>query len=184
MDCISTDDDRLGDTIDRQTDHRESKAIDDALLRELRSTVPLYPVDPAAWSRAGTWYWRANAIVIVVILLALGLAKTATVVDGGICIFGFRLPEMCASKLLLGRSCMGCGLSRSLVFAAAGQWAQSLAIHPSGLWLGGILLCQLAVRSIMLAMKPRRSLRWRVDLAASLITLFVALYIPMILVRR
>ena len=51
------------------------------------------------------------------------------------------LPILCPLKLFTGCPCPGCGLTRSLVFSAHGDWTQAFSFHPFGpivylaLWL-------------------------------------------------
>mgnify|MGYP002778380261 CR=1 FL=1 len=46
--------------------------------------------------------------------------------------------SICTFKNVFGIPCPGCGLTRSFVAIARGQWAESFAWHPLGplLWLG------------------------------------------------
>ena len=44
------------------------------------------------------------------------------------------LPETCPSRSLFHIDCPGCGLTRSFIYLAHGDWAASLAIHRVG-WL-------------------------------------------------
>lgn len=59
------------------------------------------------------------------------------------------LPAICPLKTLTALPCPGCGMTRSLVFAAHGDWTQAFQFHPLGpaayaaLWLAlivGVLL--------------------------------------------
>ncbi|MDY0168797.1 MAG: DUF2752 domain-containing protein [Thermoguttaceae bacterium] len=140
--------------------------------------VPLIPVDQAARSSQAIWYFRANLAALTLVLLAFGFAKTPVVADGHLLVFGFRLPETCASKLLLGRPCIGCGLTKSLVLAVAGQWTESRAFHPAGIWVAGWLASQAVARAALLLIRPGRSIFWQADAAASFISLLAVLYVP------
>jgi hypothetical protein len=42
------------------------------------------------------------------------------------------LPALCPLKALTGVPCPGCGMTRSLVLSAHGQWAAALWYHPLG----------------------------------------------------
>ncbi|MCX7429253.1 MAG: DUF2752 domain-containing protein [Planctomycetia bacterium] len=140
--------------------------------------VPLYPVDRAARLSHKRLYFRGNLAALAVVLLALGLARTAVVADGGLWVFGCRLPETCLSKLILGRPCIGCGLTRSVVLAVADRWTESRALHPGGIWLAGWLVLQTAARAALLPVQPSRPIVWQVDLGASLVSLLAVLYVP------
>lgn len=47
---------------------------------------------------------------------------------------GHPLPPLCASRALLGIHCPGCGLTRSFVSLAAGDWTAAWKFHRLG-WL-------------------------------------------------
>lgn len=59
-----------------------------------------------------------------------------------------ELPETCMSKRLLGISCPGCGLTRSFVFAARGNWQRSWNYNPMGPILFLLVLSQIPYRVI------------------------------------
>jgi hypothetical protein len=69
---------------------------------------------------------------------------------GGVVGFGVALalspagiehgPTICPFRLVTGLPCPGCGLTRSWVYGAHGDWAQSFAAHPFGLPLLAALL--------------------------------------------
>jgi hypothetical protein len=145
---------------------------------EADNAVPLYPVATAIRPRPARWYFRVNLVALAMLLVALGLARTARVVDEQLFFLECRVPETCMSKLLLGRPCIGCGITRSVVLAVAGQWSQSRACHPSGVWLAGWLLLEAVTRIMLLVARPGRLLVWRVDLTLSLAGLFAVLYVP------
>lgn len=62
----------------------------------------------------------------------------------------FPLPETCASRVLLGIDCPGCGLTRSLVHLAHGRIAESYAMHHVGWLIAAAVLCQLPYRLLAL----------------------------------
>jgi hypothetical protein len=55
---------------------------------------------------------------------------------------GCRLPETCWSRSLLGVRCPGCGLTRSLIYLAHGDWRGSLAMHRLGIVMAVAILGQ------------------------------------------
>jgi len=55
---------------------------------------------------------------------------------------GLPLPETCWSRSLFGAKCPGCGLTRSLVFLAHGDWRASLAMHRLGIVMALAILAQ------------------------------------------
>jgi hypothetical protein len=67
------------------------------------------------------------------------------------------LPTICPLKTLAALPCPGCGMTRSLVFSAHGEWAQAFQFHPLGpaaygaLWLAliiGVLLPRFKSRPV------------------------------------
>jgi len=61
------------------------------------------------------------------------------------------LPETCMSKSLFGLPCPGCGLTRSIVYLAQGEWEQSWAMHRLGWLMAASILAQFPYRSWCLA---------------------------------
>jgi hypothetical protein len=55
---------------------------------------------------------------------------------------GFPMPETCWSRSLFGAKCPGCGLTRSLVYLAHGDWRASLAMHRLGMVMALAILAQ------------------------------------------
>lgn len=59
--------------------------------------------------------------------------------------------SLCWSVRLLGQECPGCGLTRSFLALASGQWADAFALNPSGpplfAYLAMLLLTNLLVVS-------------------------------------
>jgi hypothetical protein len=55
------------------------------------------------------------------------------------------LPTLCPFRLLTTLPCPGCGVTRSLVYCAHGEWQAALAFHPLGLLCYGALWCLFAV---------------------------------------
>ncbi len=64
---------------------------------------------------------------------------------------GVSFPQTCLSRSLYDVKCPGCGLTRSLVHLAHGDWNASMTIHRLG-WLVAIaVLLQFPYRIIMLS---------------------------------
>src|SRR5262245_42402323 len=57
-----------------------------------------------------------------------------------------QLPPLCMSQELFGVSCPGCGLTRSFVHLAHGDWRASWETHRLGWLLAGMVLLQLPYR--------------------------------------
>jgi hypothetical protein len=57
------------------------------------------------------------------------------------------LPHTCYSRAMLGVSCPGCGLTRSFVYLARGQWRQAWSEHRLGWLLAAIVAFQIPYRT-------------------------------------
>ncbi|HLE21464.1 MAG TPA: DUF2752 domain-containing protein [Vicinamibacteria bacterium] len=55
---------------------------------------------------------------------------------------GTPVPNVCIMKQVSGLPCPGCGLTRSLVAAANGEWARSLSHHRIGILILAYLVLQ------------------------------------------
>ncbi len=74
----------------------------------------------------------AGLIMALVVARLLPLPQNGTI--GG-------LPSVCIFKNITGLPCPGCGLTRSVVYSAHGQWQQAITYHPFGpLFLAGVVL--------------------------------------------
>lgn len=62
------------------------------------------------------------------------------------CLPNLPLPQTCMSQTVLGRECPGCGLTRSFVYLARGDWQASLASHRMGWLLMATAVLQLPYR--------------------------------------
>jgi len=60
---------------------------------------------------------------------------------------GFPLPESCVSRSVFGVECPGCGLTRSFVYLAHGDWRASFARHRLGWLMMLAVLVQFPYRS-------------------------------------
>ena len=56
------------------------------------------------------------------------------------------LPPLCMSREWFGISCPGCGLTRSFVYLAHGEWLASWQAHRFGWLLAGALFLQIPYR--------------------------------------
>lgn len=63
----------------------------------------------------------------------------------------YPLPHLCMSRTLLGVSCPGCGLTRSFVHLAHGDWQAAWQVHHFGWLLAALVIAQLPYRGLLLA---------------------------------
>ena len=72
------------------------------------------------------------ASLVVVLAFALDVRSDLRVVFRGFP--SYPVPETCFAKTWLGIRCPGCGLTRSIIYLAQGDWEASLGMHRLG-WL-------------------------------------------------
>jgi hypothetical protein len=74
---------------------------------------------------------------------------------------GYALPSTCLSHSLFGVDCPGCGLTRSFVYLAHGDWQHSWQMHRLGWLLALAVLLQFPYRLIALGRDTDQPLgRW------------------------
>lgn len=92
-----------------------------------------------------------------VVLLAFSLRELP---DGRVALRGlpqFPLPQVCASRALFGFRCPGCGLTRSIIHLAEGDWRASWHDHRLGSLLAIVIASQIPYRLYALR-RPGRPL--------------------------
>ena len=85
-----------------------------------------------------------------VLILAFMLVE---VPDGRIAVRGFTrfpLPKACMSRTILGLNCPGCGLTRSIIHLAEGDWRASWRNHRLGGLFAALLRLQVPYRLLAL----------------------------------
>lgn len=88
------------------------------------------------------------AAAIVVLSFLLEVRADQRVTPRGL--LELPIPETCASRSLFGVKCPGCGLTRSFIHLARGDWRASLAIHRIGWLLALAVLIQFPYRLLSL----------------------------------
>lgn len=63
----------------------------------------------------------------------------------------YPLPHVCMSRTLWGVSCPGCGLTRSFVHLAHGDWQAAWRVHRFGWLLAALVIAQMPYRGLILA---------------------------------
>ncbi len=74
------------------------------------------------------------------------------------------MPSLCPFKNITGLPCPGCGLTRSVVYSAHGQWQQAITYHP----FGPLFLLGVGLTLISAVISLRRPLNVRITRAASI----------------
>jgi hypothetical protein len=76
---------------------------------------------------------------------------------------GYPLPPLCMSQNWFGVACPGCGLTRSFVYLAHGQWEAAWQIHRLGWLVAAALLLQIPYRALCLWSNDRFRLSHRLS---------------------
>ena len=87
------------------------------------------------------------AVLIVVFSLIL---KPGTSQDDRVTIFGFKTPVLCLHRLVFNRPCAGCGLTRSFVSFAHGDFKAAYNYHRLGIPLFILVIFQIPIRLYLL----------------------------------
>jgi len=115
------------------------------------------------------------AIACAVGVLAFALQELP---DGRVAVRGFSrvpLPQTCASRAWLGLRCPGCGLTRSIIHLAEGDWRASWHNHRLGGLMAVVIALQIPYRLLALrrSSRPLIAPRWQLVLSYALIALLV-----------
>ncbi|MEZ6098912.1 MAG: DUF2752 domain-containing protein [Pirellulaceae bacterium] len=91
------------------------------------------------------------------------------------------MPELCMSRRIIGLSCPGCGLTRTFVSLAHGQWEAAWRYNPVGILLFVAVAFQVPLRILQLwrigCEKPPIDLRWGYGI---MIAICIALFVQWI----
>ena len=98
---------------------------------------------PAAMIRRDREVLVISAVVIILTLI-FRVREDREVYVGGL--EDYPLPPLCMSYALFGVKCPGCGLTRSLIYLAHGDWAGSWRMHRLGILFGAVILVQIPYR--------------------------------------
>ena len=91
-------------------------------------------------------------IIAVSVLVTAALLEVS--LDDRVALRGFSnypLPHLCMSRSVLGVSCPGCGLTRSFIYLAHGEWQAAWRVHRLGWLLAALVAAQLPYRGLILA---------------------------------
>lgn len=94
----------------------------------------------AGRARSDVWpRWLILGMSLGVILLSMVLSLGSEPGQVLLPLIGRPLPPLCQLKLFTGLDCPGCGLTRSFIALAHGQWRDSFHFNPAGpLWFAFI----------------------------------------------
>lgn len=107
----------------------------------------------AAKARRDHWWMLAIASGVVVLSFLLQVRSDQRVEFRFLP--DYPLPHVCGSRGLFGVDCPGCGLTRSFIHLAQGDWTASLAVHRLGWLLAFALLVQFPYRLLALRFGKR-----------------------------
>lgn len=98
----------------------------------------------------------AVATAVVVLAFALEVRPDQRVAFRGLA--AYPAPELCFSRAWFGVTCPGCGLTRSIVYLAQGDWTASWRMHRLGWLMAVAVLLQFPYRGLALAYGDREIL--------------------------
>lgn len=112
------------------------------------------PSDSAADSHVASAARQRHLFFATLAIVVVGLAFALNVHDDRVALAGlsdYPLPHLCMSRSMFGVTCPGCGLTRSFVHLAHGDWQASWRAHRLGWLMAAIVLFQIPYRAWMLA---------------------------------
>jgi len=116
---------------------------------------------PRRQSPGSSSWWVPELIILAVCALALVLAFVLTPGTQQVDIGGWAIPELCGVKRLTGYPCPGCGLTRSWVYLAHGDWRTALSMNVLGPILFLTAAVQIPLRTWRIVQGARRRARRR-----------------------
>ena len=104
------------------------------------------PPGPGAWGRSlpHDKAFHLACLIVSALLIATPALLRFSAPSGKVEIpcLSFELPPTCASHVLWGRDCPGCGLIRAFVLIVHGHPAESIRYHRLGLFVYAFLVIQ------------------------------------------
>lgn len=125
--------------------------------------------EPRAGGRQRHGFFLALATVVAVLAWSLEVRPDERVAFRGFS--HWPLPHSCYSRAVFGVPCPGCGLTRSFVYLARGNWQAAWQEHRLGWLLAGIVALQFPYRLWALsrggnvALSPRYATAFAIVLA-------------------
>ena len=93
----------------------------------------------------------AGACLVTTLAFLLQVRPDQRVVFRGLS--RFPLPQVCASRAWLGVGCPTCGLTRSLISLARGDWRGSVRAHRLGWLVAALIVLQIPARTRALTLR-------------------------------
>lgn len=156
-----------GDTVVSERSADQDDGTDDGGQEALRS--------PAAADPLYHGVMLGMALAIIVLAAVLRVRGEEHVV---VPLLGQPLPAVCSLKRISGLDCPGCGLTRSLISLAHGDFAQAWHFNPAGMAVAVVVVIQLPYRLWQLARWKRGlpEFRWRGLTNGVILSLAIALF--------
>jgi len=108
------------------------------------------------------WVVKWDQLRIAIILIAIvAFCLLADSNAGTVTFLGYSLPSMCIFQRMTGFDCPGCGLTRALILALQGRFAESYYMHIWGIPLAFLLLTQIPNRLLAGVSKHEAVIRFR-----------------------
>jgi hypothetical protein len=129
---------------------------------------------------------RVLAMSLVVVAMVFGLVERP---GGRVTLRGLTghpLPTACAARSLLGIKCPGCGLTRSFIHLAEGDWRASWRSHRLGGVLAAAVLLQIPYRLMALRRPgpPPIPARWRPAIVAAIAAMLLVNWLADVVTGR
>jgi hypothetical protein len=94
---------------------------------------------------------RRHRLMLILCSLAIATSPMLTVLPDervSVCgVKGLVLPATCMSREIFGTTCPGCGLTRSFVYIAHGEWSDSLRVNRIGWIVMALAFLQIPYRA-------------------------------------
>ena len=113
--------------------------------------------DSYAMARARERHWTMLVVATAVLILSVVLHVRDDQRVVLQLLPDYPIPESCVSKVWFNCECPGCGLTRSFIYLAHGDWSQSLKTHRVGWLLAFAVLAQFPYRLFLLSSPDHNS---------------------------
>lgn len=148
--------------------------------------APQWPVDHGLGRPAAGRHREVLAMSMIALVLSFAMVE---IPGGRVALRGFRshpLPPSCASRSLFGVQCPGCGLTRSFIHLAEGDWRASWRAHRLGWLMAAVVVFQVPYRLLALRRPDRPVLpkRSAATIAGILIFLLIANWLVDVVMGR